>query len=195
MKGLKKSRCPRAYARGTWDLKPAIQLDFARIDFLLTLHLSLDDVCVDPDRGGETTDGPTCVPPVYLLAPGKTLAHRSTRLGFALAHHGRHGIRGGHHDHQRQRIDLATHRLDGHGRVAPRNLAYAFFQVRLACTLQDLLTRRGAPTNMGRMVVGAVGTALELHTHLVSKPANENRRPAAAGFHPRANARGLQPDF
>jgi hypothetical protein len=54
----------------TWDLKPEIQLDFARIDFLLKLHISFDDVFVDPDRGGEKTDRPKFVPPIYLLNPG-----------------------------------------------------------------------------------------------------------------------------
>ena len=45
------------------------------------------------------------------------------------------------------------------------------------------------------MVVCAVGTELDLHAHMVSKPANENLQPAAAGFHPRVNTRGPQPDF
>jgi len=30
---------------------------------------------------------------------------------------------------------------------------------------------------------------------MVSKPANENLQPSAAGFHPRVNTRGPQPDF
>ena len=45
------------------------------------------------------------------------------------------------------------------------------------------------------MVVCAVGTELDFHAHMVSKPSNENLQPSAAGFHPRANARGPQPDF
>jgi hypothetical protein len=45
------------------------------------------------------------------------------------------------------------------------------------------------------MVVGTVGTKLDLHAHMVSKPANENLQPSAAGFHPRVNTRGPQPDF
>jgi hypothetical protein len=41
-------------------------LSFARVDFLLKLNLSFDDVFVGPNRGGENTDEPTCVLPVYL---------------------------------------------------------------------------------------------------------------------------------
>jgi hypothetical protein len=93
--GVRASRYPRAYARGTWELKPEIQLYFARVDFLLKLHISFDDVFVDPDRGGEKTDGPKFVPPVYLLDPGKTLANFPTRVGFDLSNDGRHGILGG----------------------------------------------------------------------------------------------------
>jgi hypothetical protein len=52
----RQSRYPRAYARGTWELKPKIQLEFARVGFLLKFHISFDDVFVDPDRGGEETD-------------------------------------------------------------------------------------------------------------------------------------------
>jgi hypothetical protein len=106
------SRYPRAYARGTWDLKPEIQLNFARIDFLLKLNISFDDVFVDPDRGGEKTDGPKFVPPVYLLDPGKTLAHFPTRVGFDLANDVRYCILGGNHDHQVNMIDLDAQRLD-----------------------------------------------------------------------------------
>ena len=36
----RKGRYPRAYARGTWELKPEIQLEFARVDLLLKLHIS-----------------------------------------------------------------------------------------------------------------------------------------------------------
>src|SRR5215510_9639825 len=107
-----RSRYPRAYARGTWELKPEIQLCFARVDFLLKLNISLDDVFVDPDRGGEKTDGPKFVPPVYLLDPGETLAHFPTRVGFALANDVRHGILGGNHDHQMHMIDLDAQCLD-----------------------------------------------------------------------------------
>ena len=39
------------------------------------------------------------------------------------------------------------------------------------------------------MVVCAVGTELDLHAHLVSKPLHENLQPSAAGFHPRVNTR------
>ena len=62
---VRMSRYPRAYARGTWELKPEMQLEFARVDLLLKLHISFDDVFVAPDRGGEKTDGPQCVPQVY----------------------------------------------------------------------------------------------------------------------------------
>src|SRR5215470_18769682 len=113
------SRYPRAYARGTWDLKPEIQLYFARVDFLLKLNISLDDVFVDPDRGGEKTNGPKLVPPVYLLAPGETRANFPTRVGFALANDGRHGILGGHHDHQMHMIDLDAQGLDCNVRMKP----------------------------------------------------------------------------
>src|SRR5437867_6590968 len=101
-----------ATARGTWELKPEIQLYFARVDFLLKLHISFDDVFVDPDRGGEKTDGPEFIPPVYLLDPGKTLANSPTRVGFDLANDGRHCILGGNHDHQMNMIDLDAQRLD-----------------------------------------------------------------------------------
>jgi hypothetical protein len=99
VEGMRKrrSRYPRAYARGTWDLKPTIQLCFTRVDFLLKLNISFDDVLVDSDRGGEKTDGPQFVPPVYLLNPGKTLAHFPTRVGFELANDVRHRILWGSH--------------------------------------------------------------------------------------------------
>jgi len=45
------------------------------------------------------------------------------------------------------------------------------------------------------MMVCAVGTEFDLHAYMVSKPPDENLQPSAAGFHPRANARGPQPDF
>jgi hypothetical protein len=70
-------------------------LYFARVDFLLKLNISFDDVFVDPDRGGEETDGSKFVPPVYLLDPGKTLANLPARIGFDLSNDGRHGILGG----------------------------------------------------------------------------------------------------
>ena len=105
-------RYPRAYARGTWDLKPEIQLYFARVDFLLKLHISFDDVFVDPDRGGEKTDGPKFVPPVNLLDPGKALPNFPTRVGFDLSHDVRHCILGGNHDHQVNMINLNAKRLD-----------------------------------------------------------------------------------
>jgi hypothetical protein len=102
--------------------KPEIQLDFARINFLLKLTISFDDVFVDPDRGGEKTDRPKFVPPVHLLDPGKTLANLSARIGFDLAHNGRHGILGGNHDHQMNMIDLDTQRLDFNVRVEPLDI-------------------------------------------------------------------------
>ena len=79
---MAKSRYPQAYARGIWDLKPEIQLCFARVDFLLKLHISFDDVFVDPDRGGEKNRRPKFVPLVYLLNPGETLAHLPACMGF-----------------------------------------------------------------------------------------------------------------
>src|SRR6266478_2328637 len=116
------SRYPRAYARGTWELKPEIQLCFARVDFLLKLNISFDDVFVDPDRGGEKTDGPKFVPPVYLLDPGKTLANFPTRVGFDLANDLGHGILGGNHDHQMHMIDLDAQRLDFNVRMKRLNV-------------------------------------------------------------------------
>src|SRR4030095_1767741 len=113
------SRYPRAYARGTWALKPEIQLYFARVDFLLKLNISLDDVFVDPDRGGEKTDGPQSVPPVYLLDPGKTLAHFPTRVVFDLANDVRHCLLGGNHDHHMPMIDLDAQCLDFNVRMKP----------------------------------------------------------------------------
>ena len=117
------SRYPRAYARGTWDLKPKIQLCFTRVDFLLKLNISFDDVFVDPDRGGEKTDGPQFVPPVYLLNPGETLANFPTRVGFDLANDVRHRLLWGHHDHQVPMIDLDAQRLDFNVRMKRRNVA------------------------------------------------------------------------
>src|SRR5882672_10525806 len=116
------SRYPRAYARGTWELKPEIQLCFARVDFLLKLNISFDDVFVDHDRGGEKTDGPKFVPPVYLLDPGKTLANFPTRVGFDLANDLGHGILGGNHDHQMNMIDLDAQRLDFNVRMKRLNV-------------------------------------------------------------------------
>src|SRR3989442_13331581 len=118
----KYSRYPRAYARGTWDLKPEIQLYFARVDFLLKLNISFDDVFVDPDRGGEKTDGQKFIPPVYLLDPGKTLANFPTRVGFDLANDLGHGILGGNHDHQMNMIDLDAQRLDFNVRMKRLNV-------------------------------------------------------------------------
>src|SRR5215510_11713184 len=118
----RESRYPRAYARGTWDLKPKIQLCFTRVDFLLKLHISFDDVFIDPDRGGEKTDGPKFVPPVYLLDPGKTLANFPTRVGFDLANDVRHRILWGNHDHQVNMIDLDAQRLDFNVRMKRRNV-------------------------------------------------------------------------
>jgi hypothetical protein len=63
-------------------------LSFARVDFLLKFNISFDDVLVDADRGGEKTNGPKCVPPVYLLDPGETLVNLSARVGFDLANDG-----------------------------------------------------------------------------------------------------------
>jgi hypothetical protein len=40
-----------------------------------------------------------------------------------------------------------------------------------------------------------MGTEFDLHAYMVSKPPDENLQPSAAGFHPRVNARGPQPDF
>jgi len=81
-------RYPRAYARGTWALTPKLQLSFARVDCLLTCNISFADGLVDADRRGEKTNGPTCVPPVYLLDPGQPLAHLSARVGFERANDG-----------------------------------------------------------------------------------------------------------
>src|SRR5919109_3695926 len=113
------SRYPRAYARGTWELKPEIQLYFARVDFLLKLNISFDDVFVDSNRGGEKTNGPKFVSPVYLLDPGKTLANLSARIGFDLTNDGRHRILGGNHNHQVDMIDLDAQGLDFNVRVEP----------------------------------------------------------------------------
>jgi hypothetical protein len=189
------SRYPRAYARGTWELHPEIQWYFARGDLLLKLHIALDDVCVAPDRGGEKTDGPPCVPPVSLLEPGETLAPGPTRGGVALANAVRHGLRGGQHAHPRPRIALEAPCRACQVRRKPRPVAYALFPRRLAFPREHLLTRRGAPNNVGLRGVGTGGPALALHAPLVSKPAQENLQPSAAGFHPRVNTRGPQPDF
>jgi len=48
---------------------------------------------------------------------------------------------------------------------------------------------------MGLMVGCAVGTALDLQAHMVSTPSHANLQPSAAGFHPRVNTWGPQPDF
>jgi zinc-finger of transposase IS204/IS1001/IS1096/IS1165 len=106
------SRYPRAYARGTWELKPEIQLYFARIDFLLKLNIPFDDIFIDPDCGGEKTNRPKFIPPVNLLDPGKALANFPTRVGFDLSHDLRHCLRGGNHDHQVHMINLNAQRLD-----------------------------------------------------------------------------------
>jgi hypothetical protein len=169
-------------------------LCFARVDFLLKLNRSFDDVFVDPDRGGEKTDGPKFVPPVYLLDPGKTLAHFPTRVGFALSNDVRHGILWGKHDHQVNMSDLDAERLDFNVRMKRRNVEEAFFQILLEFPLEDFFTILGDPNNMVLMVICAVGTELDLHVHMVAKPPNENLQPSAAGFHPRVNTRGPQPD-
>ena len=192
---MHRSRYPRAYARGTWDLKPKIQLCFARVDFLLKLNISFDDVFVDPDRGGEKTDGPKFVLPVYLLDPGKPLTNFPTRVGFDLANDVSHRILWGDHDHQVNMIALNAQRLDFNVRMKRRNVESAFFQILLEFSLEDFFPVLGDPNNMVLMVVCAVGTELDLHVHMVAKPPNENLQPSAAGFHPRVNTRGPQPDF
>ncbi len=83
------SRYPRAYARGTWELKPEIQLQFAGVDLFLKLNISFDNVFVDPDCGGEKTNRPKLIPPIYLFDPGKALTDLPTRVGFYLSNDGR----------------------------------------------------------------------------------------------------------
>ena len=170
-------------------------MECACVDFLLKLDISFDDVFIDPDRGGEKTDGPQCVPPVYLLDPGKTLANFPTRVGCDLSHDVRHGILGGNHDHQVNMIDLDAQRLDGNVRMKRLDVESTCFQGLLAFPLEDFFTIRGDPNNMVLMVVCTVGTERDLHAHRVAKPPNENLQPSAAGFHPRVNTRGPQPDF
>ena len=92
-------------------------MGFTRVDFLLKLHISFDDVFIDSNRGGEKTNRPKFVPPVYLLDPGETLANLSARVGFDLANNGRHGILGGHHDPQVDMISLDASGLDCNVRV------------------------------------------------------------------------------
>ena len=92
-------------------------------------------------------------------------------------------------------IDLDTARLNFEVRVTRLDVASPFFQILLEFSLEDLFTIRGDPNNMVLMVVCAVGTELDLHAHLGSKPLHENLQPSAAGFHPRVNTRGPQPDF
>ena len=92
-------------------------------------------------------------------------------------------------------INLDAKRLDFNVGMEPLDVEQAFFQVLLEFSLEDLFTILGDPHNMVLMVVGAVGTELDLHAHMVSKPPNENLQPSAAGFHPRVNTRGPQPDF
>jgi hypothetical protein len=70
-----------------------------------------------------------------------------------------------------------------------------FFQILLEGPLENFFPILGAPNNVVLMVVCAVGTELDLHAHMVAKPANENLQPSAAGFHPRVLTRGPQPDF
>ena len=92
-------------------------------------------------------------------------------------------------------IDLDAPGLDGQVRVASLASEEALFEVRLQFTLQDLFTLLGEPNAMIVMVGCAVGTEFDLHASMVSKPPDENLQPLAAGLHPRANARGPQPDF
>jgi hypothetical protein len=80
-------------------------------------------------------------------------------------------------------IDRDTQRRDVNVRGEPLEIEDAFFQVRLACPLEDCFTLRGEPNNMGLMVVCPVGTERDLHAHMGAKPSNENLRPSAAGFH------------
>lgn len=87
--GLTKVGSPRAYARGTWELKPEIQLQFAGVDLFLKLNISFDNVFVDPDCGGEKTNRPKLIPPIYLFDPGKALTDLPTRVGFYLSNDGR----------------------------------------------------------------------------------------------------------
>ena len=168
---------------------------FARVDFLLKLNISFDDGFVDPDRGGEKTDGPQFVPPVYLLDPGKTLANFPTGVGFDLSNDVRHCILGGNHDYQVNMIDLDTECLDVNVRMKRLDVESAFCQILLEFPLEDFFTILGDPNNMVLMVICPVGTELDLHAHMVSKPPNENLQPSAAGFHPRVNTRGPQPGF
>jgi hypothetical protein len=81
-------------------------------------------------------------------------------------------------------IDLDTQCFAGNVRVEPLDLEQAFFQVLLEFTLQDLFTILGDPNNRVLMVVCTVGTKLDLHAHMVSKPSSENLQPSAVGFHP-----------
>ena len=71
-------------------------------------------------------------------------------------------------------IDLDTARLNFEVRVTRLDVASPFFQILLEFSLEDPFTIRGDPNNMVLMVVCAVGTELDLHAHLVSKPLHEN---------------------
>ena len=92
-------------------------------------------------------------------------------------------------------INLDAKRLDFNVGMEPLDVEQAFFQVLLEFSLEDLFAILGAPHNMVLMVVCAVGTELDLQAHMVAKLPNENLQPSAAGFHPRVNTRGPQPDF
>ena len=92
-------------------------------------------------------------------------------------------------------IELDAKRLDFNVRIKRLDVEQAFFQLLLKFPLEYLFTILGDPNNMILMVVCSVGTQFDLHAYMVSKPSNENLQPAAAGFHPWANAQGPQPDL
>ncbi|MDQ3960778.1 MAG: hypothetical protein M3255_11115, partial [Pseudomonadota bacterium] len=52
------------------------------VDFLQKLNISFDDVFVDPDRGGEKTNRPKFVPPVYLLDPALKIELNDFQAGL-----------------------------------------------------------------------------------------------------------------
>src|SRR5262245_57651015 len=80
-------------------------------------------------------------------------------------------------------IDRDAPGLDGHVRVASLASAEALFQVRLQCTLQALFTLLGEPNSMIVMVGCAVGTELDRHASMVSKPPDENLQPMHLSTH------------
>ena len=75
---------PRAYARGTWNLKPEIQLEFARVDFLLKLHISFDDVSLTPTVEEKKLTDHNSFRQYMILIQGKRLRISRLVLAFIL---------------------------------------------------------------------------------------------------------------